>query len=122
MSRHTVRAAIAGALLLIAACAGVRARDELLRPMALAFPPIAEMAERGAPEARVVEAVAGIRAALDSLNRGALLSLDWPAVRAAVEADIARRVQAGEIGIGVGQSLLERVRLFDESWTKALAR
>lgn len=124
------RQRIAGAVLALvlafaAACAGVRARSESLRPMALAWPPIAAAAERGAEASQrehVAEVIAQIRAALDALDRDALRGVDWPAVRAAAAADINRRLQAGEIGPGVADSLTERIRLFDELLTKALER
>lgn len=122
-----MKAARAAVLLLMllpwfgAACAGAKVRAEVLPVMADVFERIVPDIERGmvsrgldvpATEA-VTRAVAAFR---EGLRDGKLLAaLDWTPLRELAVAGVLARVQAEEIGPGVGASLLERVRLFTES-------
>lgn len=119
-------------ILLIAACAGVKARETVLMPaMAQAWStPLMKQVEAaavaGLPEgvdpAAVREKAAAMQIALDSGDRYAVNSGDWAMLRSAALAGIQARVKAGEIGPGVGLSLVETVRQFDQRMTQLLAR
>lgn len=119
--------------LFVCACAGLKARDEVLpRSMGQAFASIEPQVRAGAAAqdpplsaeqvAQIDADLAAIRGALERGARAELLSIDWPPLRALAEGGIVARAQRNEIGLGVAQSLLERLRLFSESWTAALSR
>jgi hypothetical protein len=119
------------AVLFLSACAGVKAREEVLMPrMAEAFARIEPEVERGmvarslpAPEVEGVrDLVRRVREALGSGNRAELMPLDWPRLRDLAQAGIMDRVGAGEIDVGVAAGKIERLRLFTESWAKVLER
>ena len=113
------------ALLAASACAGVAARDEALLPaMRLAWPPIAELVERGTAnridgaQVPVLAAAREMTAALDSGDRERVAAVDWPILRFAAAEGIKRRIEAGEIGPGVAESLAERILQFDAAFWK----
>lgn len=118
----------------VSACAGVATRDRVLpASMGQAFPAVRQDVAAGVAAQNpplgdeVVAAInldlAAIETALGEGNRAALLSIDWAGtLRPLAEAGVMARAQSGEIALGVAQSRLERVRLFSESWSAALAR
>jgi hypothetical protein len=131
VTRASFLGLFAGLALLVGACTGVRVRDTALPPgMAMAFASVEPQVRAGAAASNLTpEHVAAIdadlvtiREALDAGNRAALLPIDWPQLRSLAEAGIMARAQSGEIPLCVAQSHLERLRLFSESWTEALAR
>jgi len=117
---------------LFAACAGVKARETVLMPaMAQAWSTVlAKHVEAavaaGQPEGSNPETVrdqaAAMQAALDSGDRYAVHSVDWATLRVAALAGVQVRVSANEIGPGVGLSIVETVRKFDQRMTQLLAR
>ncbi len=119
-------------VLLAAACAGTKARDKVLLPaVATAWPPVKKDAEAGAAlladasqKAIVTQRITDMDAAIAAKDRIALAALraGWPSIRAAAESRIQDRVKKGEISIGVSQSLLERVKKFEEAFFKATDR
>lgn len=130
-NRSNVAALLLGVLLL-AACAGVKARETVLMPaMAQAWSTVLAKhveaaAAAGQPEgsnpATVREQAAAMQAALDSGDRYAVFSVDWATLRVAALAGVQVRVSANEIGPGVGLSIVETVRQFDQRMTQLLAR
>lgn len=106
--------------LLLAACAGVRARDEVLLPaMQLAWPAVREDADRGAAAASLDPApIVAFGAALEGGNRLVVAQQDWEAVRRLAIAGIQDRVQRAEITEGVAESLREQVRQFTRMFLK----
>lgn len=132
MKRTPIFMSMLAALMLLA-CAGVRVRDEVLpRSMGQAFASIEPQVRAGAAAqdpplsaeqlSQVDADLAAIRGALERGVRAELLPIDWPRLRGFAEGGVVARAQRGEISLGVAQSLLERLRLFSESWTAALAR
>lgn len=101
------------AVVLLAGCAGMKARENVLLPtMALAFSTvIAPIIEASDPSSDVLLAVSAVRAALEA-GDGEAVSAAWAVLEPAVLAAIDRRVDRGEIGPGVAGSLKEAVRLF----------
>ena len=118
------------ALMVIGGCAGTKARDEVLMPtMSLAWPGIAVDVEYGAQEMEDAAEAQAVRAeaiaigeALGRGDRPALLTLDWNGVQGAALRGIQARITSGEIGHGVAQSLVERIRNFDAAWRQAVSR
>ena len=118
-------------MLLLAACAGGAARNQaLLLSMRVPFQSIVADVERGMA-ARVLDGVeaakvrvliSDVRTVLESGDRDGLRGLDWPLLRDLAMEGIQDRLTTGEIGAGVAASMLERLRLFGESWAVALNR
>lgn len=130
-------------LLISVSCAGVEAREEVLTPaMAVAWTNVSgdvsngiRIAEAGGAldptDAAAARATAAeIGTALDSLDRSALLPLDWESLRALAASGIdTRAVLSAElpegvshIGIGVAGSLHNRLNLFDRAMRVVLER
>lgn len=116
-------------LLLLAACVGGKARDHaLIPPMQLAWPSVLRDVEEGVEQfgpdddlrAAVQVAKLQMKQALEAKDRFKLAMVDWPLLKTFAEKGIEYRVQQGTIGPGVGLSLLERVRLFDEAYRKVI--
>lgn len=127
------RGLVALVALLASACTGVTARKALPLSMGYAFPAVRQDVEAGvaaqnppmsaAAVAGIEQDLNAIASALESGDRAALLTIDWPGtLRPLAEAGVMARAQAGEIVLGLAQSRLERVRLFSESWTAAVSR
>lgn len=102
--------------LFLAACAGATARTEVLLPaMRQAWPPIRVAIERElvvAPDSTGSAALAGADAALQSGDPIAVAAVAWPVLDAMAQSDTTRRVDLGQIGPGVADSLRERLRQF----------
>ena len=114
--KHLTKWASLALFLIAAACAGTTARTEVLLPaMQQAWPPIHDAIERElavAPDAAGTAALAGADAALQSGDPIAVASVAWAVLDALHEADATRRVDLGQIGPGVAESLRERLRQF----------
>lgn len=117
--------------LLALACAGTRARETVLMPaMAQQWshtlaPHVEAAAAAGAvatPAAELREKSAAMQTALDSGDRYSVSAADWNVLRPAALAGVQVRVDAKAIGPGVGLSMVEAVRQFDERMTQLLAR
>ncbi len=104
------------ALLILTACVGSRARDNVLLPrMAAAFPAIA--ANAGGSEGPRASDIRTVEQAL-SEDRFALpaATASWHRVRSAAVSGLDARAAAGELGPTVLEVLKTRVRKFDEAW------
>lgn len=118
------------ALLAVGACTGISARDDVLIPalhatyVELMAPMVDDALGRLAPEDRLLlaEAASGLLTALATGDRGAVSLEQWDLVRGALDARIRERVSAGDIGPGVGISLLQAVVLFDRQLRLLVAR
>jgi hypothetical protein len=115
-------------LLVLTACAGLTARQEVLLPaLQMAWPGVSESVTAGIESGRTTERLtdpeaamlAGARdatsVALDSGDAAALAVVPWLPLRDEANAGIAHRIAEGEISTGVGESLKERVRQFTEA-------
>lgn len=110
--------------LLVASCAGVIARDNIMLPaMSIAYDNgiydnIIAGAEQESPATRVklISLADRMGEALRSGDIAAVLRIDWPALQALAIVGIDIRRGLGSIGPGVAMSLQERVRLFHRSF------
>lgn len=104
------------ALAILASCSGQAARDDALWPAARsAWPAVRVSVERGhetPPDAGTVSATEQIDDAVASGDRLLLRGVAWELVEAAAERGVARRIDAGEVSVGVATSLRERNRVF----------
>lgn len=129
MNRHR-SAALLLTLFLVAACAGTKARDNVLLPaVATAWKPVKSDIKLGMADAKTagaldasVEAVLTARlsdydAAMVAKDRTALLVLrgSWAQFKTYAERGVTARVKAGEISAGVAQSFFERHARFEEA-------
>lgn len=117
------------AVLILTACAGVKARENVLMPaMSQAYSTsIQPMVQRGAElpgvDSSAVEAAdVAMVEALDSGERERVAAVDWSLLRAAAEGDVSARLQAGEIGPGVAASLRGLLEEFTVQRARLLAR
>ena len=114
------------ALFLIAACAGTTARTEALLPaMRQAWVGIRPAVERhitSIDDLTYNQALAAADAALASGEPVSFASVAWQLIDESHEADVARRVKAGEIGPGVAESLRERLAQFADARATFLTR
>lgn len=113
------------AALLLASCAGLKAREHVLVPaMAMAWVGIAADVEAGLPAisppegVKVRGLVQAMEVALASENADAVLAVDWLPLRACAELGISLRLEGGAIGPGVAASLRERLAVFTEALFK----
>ena len=125
MDSHLRRAATTLLFLVLtgcSGCAGTAARDNTLLPaMRLAWPPVKAGAERQAN--RLPTATADLAVIADAeraliaseIPATAMITVDWALVMTRARDDVAHRIAAQEIGAGVGASLSERIRLFEQS-------
>jgi hypothetical protein len=123
----TMRAAMATLMFFLAACggacAGYQARQHALLPaMQQAWGGelgIRAQAERSAAlEADPALATAAVATADEAIQDGTaakMAAAPWQVVDDLAAADIARRITAGEISMGVGDSLRERLLQFQRS-------
>ena len=121
------RAFCAGAvLLLLVACAGLKARRHVLVPaMNMAWAGISSDIDVGI-SGLTVDAASGVRvqqqrmaAALTAGDITGILLVDWPALRKIAHQGIdLRRWKHGQIGPGVAESLRERLRMFTRALLK----
>ena len=125
--------AVLTALLLSSACAGLKAREEILMPaMKIAWRAISKNVEQGIEASLAtadIDAVlaAGIRSEIIAMD-SALASGDplrvadvnWHRLKRMAEAGINARRASGEIGYGVAQILLERLKKFHEAYVALL--
>ncbi len=124
-------------LLAVASCVGTKVRDAALMPaVASAWTGVKADVEKGMEDAKEAgdltestEAVLRVQLghldkAIANKDRVALRALrpTWPGFKALAERGITRRVKDGEIGVGVSQSLLERVRNFEDAFVKLTDR
>jgi predicted aspartyl protease len=131
MKQRLASVAVLG-LLLIAACAGVKARETVLMPvMAQAWSTVLSLHVEVAATTNALEGVdpellrsksAAMQAALNSGDRYSVVAADWALLRPAALAGVQARVTANEIGAGVGMSIVETVRQFDVRMTQLLGR
>lgn len=99
------------------ACTGIAAREDVLIPaMAETFENV--VADYEGPR------VDSLRDALATGDRAELFVVgqQWDELRVILQDRVVERVRDGEISPGVGQSLLERINLFDEAWRTVLSR
>lgn len=113
MRPRIVSGILTALILLTAACAGVAARKNVLIPtMELMWPSIVASIGSSSPE------VEAMTVALKSRDIDKVLLANWDLLRSLALAGIQARLDAGEIGPGVAESLQEGVRLFDESFRR----
>lgn len=102
--------------LILVACAGATAREEVLLPaMEMAWPTVrAQVADQllHAPDDAATATLAAADQALATGNPAAFAAVDWATIDAAAEASIARRELAQEIGPDVAVLLRERLLQF----------
>lgn len=120
------------ALAVSSACTGVQARENVLMPaMSRAYTTVIEKhVDRGIAEAELdataaqslQDLQAGLIAALDSGDRHEVDGSAWATLRPFALAGIDARVQAGEIGPGVADSIRETVTQFDQRMVQLLLR
>lgn len=107
--------------LILVACAGAAAREEVLLPaMDMAWPTVrAQVADQllHAPDVAATETLAAADQAIASGNAVAFAAVDWAAIDAAAEASIARRERAQDIGPDVAVLLRERLLQFRNART-----
>lgn len=112
----TIRRILPFLLLILVACAGAAARQNLLLPsMQQAWVGVrAQVADQllHVEDSATTAELAGADAALQTGDAVAVAAVDWPRIDAAAEASIERRVQAQDIGPAVAESLRERLRQF----------
>jgi hypothetical protein len=112
----TIRRVLPWLLLVLVACAGAIAREEVQLPsMQMAWSNVrAQVADQllHAPDDSTTATLAAADQALATGNATALAAVDWEAIEAAAEVSIRRREQAQEIGPHVAESLRERLRQF----------
>lgn len=128
MKHH--RALVLLALFAVAACTGVKARENILLPAVVkAWPPVKKDIELGLDDAKAAgelseseEAVLRQRltdydAALAAKDRTAMLVLrsGWGALKSYAGRGVTARVKKGEISAGVAQSFIERHERFEEA-------
>lgn len=118
-------------LLVLGACMGVGVRDRALPPgMSVAFVSVRTDVAAGVaaakPSAAELETItadlATIEAAVNGGDRSTLIGVGWARLAVLAETGVLARAQRGEIGPGVAQSRLERIRLFGESMAAAVSR
>lgn len=116
---NPLRIAGAVAVILAAACMGVRARQSILLPsVQTAWASIRVEVEReveAQPSPSGAVQLAAADAAIGDGDAVKMLAVDWVALNRLAEADAKRRAATGEIGPGVVVSLAERRRAFAES-------
>lgn len=109
MKKSTVGLSMVIMILIITACAGTQARNNILIPsMELAWPNVKADAERGGAGAVLLAEFEQALTARDKL----VMVATWPAIQIAAEAGIKSRT---DISPGVAASLLERVARFSEA-------
>jgi hypothetical protein len=113
------------AALLLAGCAGLKAREHVLLPaMKMAWAGITNDVDAGLTELTVDEA-ARVRAEqsrmtlfLDASDVDGILMVDWRLLRETAEKGILKRLRLGEVGPGVAKSLHERLVMFTRALLK----
>ena len=120
------------AFVILCACVGTAARDNVLLPtMVVAYPGVAEAAAFGinADETLSDEAKATLNEQVEFLgtllrekNREELTTVDWPELMRYSLAAVAAWETEGRVGPGVADSLRERILKFDEAYRKAVIR
>lgn len=112
----TLRRVLPWFLLVLVACAGAIAREEVQLPsMRMAWSNVrAQVADQllHAPDAAATATLAAADQALDTGDATAIAAVDWETIEAAAEVSIRRREKALEIGPAVAESLRERLRQF----------
>ena len=106
-----------------AACAGIKARDHILLPAARqAWVGISSDVQRGvadSPKREQILAEADLATRLLAEgDRAKLRTINWPLLRDAALRGIEVKLQAGEVGPGVAESLRLRIQKFDDAWRK----
>jgi len=119
-------------ILLICACAGVRARESVLLPaMRAAWEGISadvgagivDLAASGTPAStESLRAAADVARALQAGDVAQVAAARWDIVEPIAQRGIDARLAKHEIGPGVAASLRERVRKFTEAWVLLGAR
>ena len=120
-------------MLLVASCAGLSAREEILMPaMKIAWIAISKNVEQGIEAALSTEDIdmneaAGIRSeiiamdsALASGNPMRVADVNWHRLRRIAEQGIEARRLEGEIGYGVARLLKSRLQKFHEAYVALL--
>jgi len=114
-----------GALLIATACAGIKARENVLMPAMLqAFATVIQPTAERAAEVPVEE-LARVREILETQDRTLapeLLGLWTESVLPAFIDGLNVRLEAGEIGPGVARSLIETTRQFELNLMRLAAR
>ena len=113
------------AVVLLASCAGIAAREHVLVPaMKMAWAGISSDIDVGL-SLLTVDAASAVRvqqkrmaAALDAGDIPGVLAVDWSLLREVAIVGIIQRVKRGEIGPGVVFSLRERVKVFTQAILK----
>jgi hypothetical protein len=109
-------------------CAGTAARNEVLLPaIRLAWPEIKSGAIREAVATAHPDALSAVADAERAINHSdnpepSMAIVAWPLILDLARGDVIRRVQDGSIGPGVGESLHERIRRFEEAVNTYLRR
>lgn len=107
--RALALAGLSAVLFLVACCTGTAAREQLLLPaIAGSWGKVRPMVERElerTPDAEAAAALVDVDAAVKVGPPSRLAAVQWPRLEQLAEADIDRRLAAGEIGPGVAKSL-----------------
>lgn len=112
------RAAATLLLLLVTACAGTKARENMLVPaMQVAWPRIEAVAMLAATEAEAPVVVA-FGAAVVSGDPERIAALPFEPVRVLALQGVAARLADGTLGQFGAGSYRESIRLFNEAWLK----
>lgn len=114
----------------LSSCAGVHARETVLMPTMLqawetTLAKHVEVVAAGSAAELAADLRSkseAMRTALASGDRYMMASTDWPTLRQAALAGIQLRVSSGEIGPGVGLSIVETTNLFDRNFSKLVSR
>ena len=110
-------------LLLSTNCAGIKVRESALIPaMQTAWPAVSASVSRASQTAATAKLLKAMTDALDAQDRFAAKAVNWPLLKSFAMIGISIRLKAKEIGPGVAESLRERVRVFDLSYRKLIAR
>lgn len=110
-------------LLLLSACAGVTAREQvLMRAMEMSWTTsIAANVERGAKyNGEVLLESTRMGLALKNRDRGALREIDWHTLMIRALVGISFKEEEQEIGPIVGQIMRDEVSTFDRSYQEAV--
>jgi len=120
-------ASFAVVLLVLAACAGSRAREHALWPqVASTWPAVHESVVTGLdgapPPPAAAAAIDQIEGAVQADDYQLLQGVDWSMVEPLARLGVQVRVDRGEVSEGVSASLLERIDRFSEAMQELTGR
>lgn len=115
------------ALLLASACAGTKARENVLLPaMRQAYVGVSQDVKSGIPLAvnprRAEKIEAQFASALAEGNIELLRATDWHSLESLAIQGVAKRVTDGDLSPSAGRIILRRLALFTDGYVKLVAR